>query len=226
MTPAPSPYEILGVARSASQADVVAAWRSFSKKSHPDRHATRPQAERDLIEENFRKAREAFELLSDPKRRAAYDSPPSIIRPVDLPYSATRNGGRVEVEVPLGGGHHRVVVLDVPRRVRPGYRWTFGDLVVELRQSQIWKRVGWDLQGYLRVTLDQLLTGADVTVDGPRGPVLVTLPERELKPIRIKGHGHQIPGFSAGDLVLELDVAWPEPDARLLAELRRTSVNS
>ncbi len=223
----PSPYEILGVDRSASQADIVAAWRSFSKKSHPDRHATRPQAERDVIDANFRKAREAFELLSDPKRRAALDAPPtSVIRPVDLPYSAARHGGRVEVEVPLGGGAHRVVVLEVPKGVRPGYRWTFGDLVVELRQSQIWKRVGWDLQGYLRVTFDQLLTGANVTVDGPRGPVLVALPQRELKPIRLKGHGHQIPGLSAGDLVLELDLAWPEADARLLAELRRTSVNS
>ncbi len=222
-----TPYEQLGVDRSASQVEISKAWRSFSGAWHPDRFATRPTAEREAIEEKFRQARAAFDLLSDPSKRAAYDAPtPQIIRPVDLPYLATRDGRRVEVEVPLGNGLTRVVALDVPKGVRPGYRWTFGELTVELRRSQIWQRTGWDLQGQLRVTLDQVLIGADVTVDGPHGPVLVTLPRCELKPIRLKGHGHQIPGFSAGDLVLELDLAWPEPDARLLAELRRASVNS
>ena len=61
-------YRILGVERTASQADIKSAWRSLAKKYHPDLHPGNP-----AIERNFQSISEAYELLRDPEKRAHYD---------------------------------------------------------------------------------------------------------------------------------------------------------
>jgi molecular chaperone DnaJ len=62
------PYEVLGVARDATEQDVKKAFRKLARELHPDVNAHDPQAE-----EKFREAAEANEILSDPERRATYD---------------------------------------------------------------------------------------------------------------------------------------------------------
>jgi molecular chaperone DnaJ len=62
------PYEVLGVAREASEQDVKKAFRRLARELHPDVNAHDPQAE-----EKFKEAAEAYEILSDPERRATYD---------------------------------------------------------------------------------------------------------------------------------------------------------
>jgi molecular chaperone DnaJ len=61
-------YEILGLARNASEAEIKRAFRKLAMKYHPDRNPGDPQAE-----ERFKKINEAYEVLSNPKKRAAYD---------------------------------------------------------------------------------------------------------------------------------------------------------
>ena len=61
-------YEILGVARDASEADVKKAYRRLAMKHHPDRNPDKPEAEA-----QFKEAKEAYEALSDKDKRAAYD---------------------------------------------------------------------------------------------------------------------------------------------------------
>ena len=61
-------YEVLGVARDASQEDIKKAFRSLARKSHPDANPGDSQAEA-----RFREIAEAYEVLSDPQRRASYD---------------------------------------------------------------------------------------------------------------------------------------------------------
>lgn len=220
-----NPYAILDLPRDATTAQVRAAWRAAAKSLHPDHHQKRPAAEREALARRYDDARAAFELLTDPARRSRYDRGQGARRPVDLPYLLTRDGGRVDVEVTLEGA--RVVTLDVPRGARPGYQWDFGDVVVELRHAQVWVRKGWDLHGFLRVTLADVIAGAEMMIDTPHGAAAVSLPPRDLKPLRIKGYGHRLPGTDAGDLVVELDIAWPVLDAAALGELRRASgVNS
>jgi molecular chaperone DnaJ len=60
-------YEILGVGRGASQAEIKRAFRSLARELHPDVSSS-PDAEH-----KFREVAEAFEVLSDPQRRATYD---------------------------------------------------------------------------------------------------------------------------------------------------------
>ncbi len=62
------PYDVLGVARDASEQDVKKSFRRLARELHPDVNAHDPQAE-----EKFKEAAEAYEILSDPQRRATYD---------------------------------------------------------------------------------------------------------------------------------------------------------
>jgi molecular chaperone DnaJ len=62
-------YEVLGVERGASEAEVKKAFRVVARELHPDVNKHDPQAE-----EKFKEAAEAYEVLSDPDRRRTYDT--------------------------------------------------------------------------------------------------------------------------------------------------------
>jgi molecular chaperone DnaJ len=61
-------YEVLGLGRDAGEADIKAAYRKLALKHHPDRNPEDPQAE-----DKFKEASEAYSVLSDAQKRAAYD---------------------------------------------------------------------------------------------------------------------------------------------------------
>ncbi|WP_119157831.1 molecular chaperone DnaJ [Caldimonas tepidiphila] len=61
-------YEVLGLAKNASEDDIKKAYRKLAMKHHPDRNQGDKSAE-----EKFKEAKEAYEMLSDPEKRAAYD---------------------------------------------------------------------------------------------------------------------------------------------------------
>lgn len=61
-------YEILGLTRTASEEDVKKAYRRLAMKYHPDRNPGDKEAEN-----RFKEAKEAYEVLSDERKRAAYD---------------------------------------------------------------------------------------------------------------------------------------------------------
>jgi molecular chaperone DnaJ len=62
-------YEVLGVDRSADEAQIKKAFRGLARELHPDVNAHDPEAE-----EKFKEAASAYEVLSDPERRRVYDT--------------------------------------------------------------------------------------------------------------------------------------------------------
>src|SRR4026207_617047 len=61
-------YEVLGVNRDCSEDDLKKSYRKLAMKWHPDRNPENPKAE-----EHFKEAKEAYEVLADGQKRAAYD---------------------------------------------------------------------------------------------------------------------------------------------------------
>lgn len=66
-------YEVLGVAKNASDEDLKKAYRRLSSIHHPDKHTSASDDERKTHEEQFKEAKEAYEVLSDAGKRAIYD---------------------------------------------------------------------------------------------------------------------------------------------------------
>src|ERR671917_452886 len=62
------PYDILGVARSAPEAEIKKAYRKLAKTHHPDRNANDPKAK-----DKFAELNAAYEILSDAGKRAQFD---------------------------------------------------------------------------------------------------------------------------------------------------------
>ncbi len=82
-------YEVLSVSRDADDAELKTAYRKLAMQYHPDRNPNNPQAE-----EQFKACSEAYGVLSDPEKRAAYDR-----------YGhAAFNGGGAGAGGPFGGG--------------------------------------------------------------------------------------------------------------------------
>ena len=63
-------YETLGVTRNASEEEIKKAYRKLAMKHHPDRNQGDSSK---VAEEKFKEAKEAYEMLSDAQKRAAYD---------------------------------------------------------------------------------------------------------------------------------------------------------
>ncbi|MGC9985263.1 MAG: J domain-containing protein [Polyangia bacterium] len=79
------PYSVLGLARTASEVEIRAAYHALVAKYHPDRHQGNPLEE--LASEKMAEINRAYEILSDPARRAAYDSGQAFVSGTGQPFA-------------------------------------------------------------------------------------------------------------------------------------------
>ena len=68
-------YDILGVSKDATQDEIKKAYRKLSLKYHPDKHTGDTPEEQKKNEELFKDVAHAYDVLSNPEKRAQYDNP-------------------------------------------------------------------------------------------------------------------------------------------------------
>ena len=135
-------YEILGVSKDASSSEIKKAYRKAAVKHHPDKNPDDPAAE-----ERFKEAGEAYEVLSDDQKRAAYDR---------YGHSAFSN---------QGGGGRGVDPFDVFKEVFGGSGGGGGGIFEELfgggggRRGRKVNNRGSDLRYDLEITLEEAAKG-------------------------------------------------------------------
>lgn len=135
-------YEVLGVSKDASSAELKKAYRRLAMKFHPDRNQDNPEAE-----SKFKEAKEAFEVLDNPQKRSAYDQYGHA--------GVNQNGSFGQGQ---GGGDFGDIFGDV-----------FGDIFGGGRGGRGGQRVhrGDDLQYNLSVSLEDAVAGTEVKLDIP-----------------------------------------------------------
>lgn len=139
-------YETLGVSRNVSDDELKKAFRKLAMKYHPDRNPDDAEAE-----EKFKAAKEAYEVLSDSKKRAAYDQFGHA--GVDPSMGAGRGGGF--------GGFGSDIFEEIFGQ--------FGDMFGGGRARGGAQRAhrGSDLRYRLTLTLEQAVRGATVKINVP-----------------------------------------------------------
>jgi hypothetical protein len=75
-----NPYEILGVGRNAAEQEIKTAYRALVKKYHPDRNHT------DEAKQKIKEINEAYEILSDPTKKLAFDNPGNYLQAEQYVY--------------------------------------------------------------------------------------------------------------------------------------------
>ena len=142
-------YDILGVPKNATEDDIKKAYRKLAMKHHPDRNQGDDAKK---AEDKFKEAKEAYEMLSDPQKRAAYDQ-----------Y------GHAGVDPNMAGGF------------RPGggpegfggFAEAFGDIFGDIfggqaggrRGQQVYR--GSDLSYAMEITLEEAARGKDTQIRIP-----------------------------------------------------------
>lgn len=137
-------YDVLGVAKNASDDDIRKAYRKLAMKYHPDRNPDSKEAE-----DKFKEVKEAYEMLSDAEKRAAYDR----FGHAGVDPNAAAGAG-------MGGG-------------AGGFADAFGDIFGEIFGAagrrgggpQVYR--GADLKYSLEISLEQAANGFDTEIRIP-----------------------------------------------------------
>jgi DnaJ-class molecular chaperone len=194
-------YEILGLGRDASAAEVKRAFRQLARELHPDVNDHDPGAE-----EKFKAAAEAYEVLSDPERRRTYDAyGHEGLRSGGFPPGGTAFGSVEEIFQAFFGGRG------------------FG---FEVRHGPM---RGQDLIHTVEVTAVDAMLGVSIQIPSHEGKREIELPAGTQHGTRYVLRGNGLPGSRGGppgDLVIAVQVVVPgglsEEQRELAEKLRET----
>jgi molecular chaperone DnaJ len=131
-------YDVLGVNRDASEEEIRKAYRKLAMKYHPDRNPDNPKTE-----ERFKEAKEAYEVLSDPSKRSAYDQ---------------FGHAGVDATAAAAGGHGFGSFADA-------FGDIFGDIFGGGRRTHVYR--GADLRYNLDITLEEAARGTETRIRIP-----------------------------------------------------------
>jgi len=238
-------YQILGVEKTATADQIKQAFRRLASQHHPDKGGDT---------QRFQEVQEAYGVLGDEAKRAAYDNP----RPQfsgfpggggfnmndifgqmfgqQFGQQPRRNHVRMTVWVSLAevaqGGSRAVnvsttagsstVAIEVPQGIDDGDQVQYGgvapggmDLIVQFRVQPMaqWRREGLNLHTEHRISIWDMILGAEVEVQNILGHNLVVRVPAGTQPgtvMRLRGHGIQDRHGQRGDLMVRMQAQIPK----------------
>lgn len=181
-------YEVLGVAKTASDKEIKKAYKKLAMKYHPDRNPDNPVAEN-----NFREVKSAYEIVGDPEKREQYD---------DFGHGAFDENGQGRHGGFGGGGFGQ----------QGGFDDMFGGMFGQRQQQQQRRpqpKKGMDIVKAVEISLEEAISGSIQEVKLPNNPVLleVSIPAGidDGQRVRVPGKGHPGSlGGGFGDLLVEV----------------------
>lgn len=201
-------YSTLGVKRNASQDEIKTAYRKLAMKHHPDRGGD---------EKRFKEISEAYDVLSDPKKKEIFDLGGDP-KQQGNPFSNSYNSGPFEFHFAQGGG------------VPPGMEDIFHNFGFGSGFGRRPMRKNKSLNINLNITLEEVLNGKDVTAEinipgtNKKKIININIPPgiESGQQIRYEGMGdNSITDIRPGDLLVNVNVI---PHARFKREGSNISI--
>lgn len=207
------PYEILGVPKSASEADIKKAFRALAKKHHPDKHAGDGGAQK-----KFQEISGAYDILGDKDKRAQFDAGAiGADGNPRAPFGADPRQGGFRQGNPFGGGGSNAGGFKFSFDDAPGGAAGFEDIFADLmggrrggaRGGRAQK--GEDFSAAVTVSFDEAASGGTrrvVLQNGEQIDVKIPIGVKDGQVVRVKGRGGAGRGGApAGDILLSVSVA-------------------
>lgn len=227
-------YQILGVNRKASDADIKKAYRKLASQHHPDRGGDANA---------FKQVQEAYDVLSNPQTRAQFDNPQGFFTRKnnfddilnEYFHTQRSRSARVDLwidlkDVVVGGsrlfslGNHSMhpIEIQIPIGVHDneairyrGLSPSGADLVVNYRVHghPEWQRDGLDLLTKKNVNFWQLIGGTEITITDLQNHSYKLKVPPGTKPdamLRLKSKGIKRDGHNTGDILVKINATMPQ----------------
>ena len=191
------PYEILGVAPTASADDIQKAYRKLAKKLHPDLNPGRPEAE-----EKFKEVASAYDLVGNEEKRKRFDNGEIDAAGIERPrQNYYRDYASSEQDHPYADNSGFADFMDSED--------AFAELLRRSARGQANRR-GHDIEFRLAIEFVESITGATRRLTLPDGSTLdVAIPPgiAEGQVLRLRGKGAPGSGQGgAGDALIEVEI--------------------
>jgi DnaJ-class molecular chaperone len=212
-------YKTLGIGRDASAADIQKAYRKLARKYHPDLNPDDATAKA-----KFQEVQQAFDVLNDASKRELYDRYGSSFE--SMGAGGGPRGGRTAWSTGPGGEEIDFSQLFGERFGGDDPTGTFGDIFNQFRRAGGRGRGGAgprqaargaDMVTELEIPFHTAVMGGEAQIslrrqDGHVETLAVKIPAGidEGKKIRLRGKGEEVPGGTAGDILITIHVA-PHP---------------
>jgi len=213
------PYEVLGVPKAASEADIKKAFRTLAKKHHPDKHAGDAAAQK-----RFQEISGAYDILGDKEKRAQYDAGAigADGNPRGFDPRTGHGTGGFRQGNPFGsgggpGGREFHFSFDDAPGGAAGFEDMFADLMGVRRGGRgagPRNAKGEDFAAAVTVSFDEAAIGGTrrvVLQNGEQIDVKIPVGVKDGQVVRVKGRGGAGRGGGpSGDILLTVSVA-PHP---------------